>query len=348
MSRRSQRWPAVPGSPLVTRRSARRSAPTGRPGSAGRRPPPDVLAAPGSPVRARARTSGCHPMWHRSDEASDAGSSNPAWFGALAATPRARAISRRCAHTRPRGAPVRAREPCRHRESARWASRNWIEVSCNRRTAKPMARADDGSSHWTSSTATSTGPAWARARKAFRTATPMMWSSGDLALGLLAQQRHPQGPPLGRREVHEDVIADGLEEVAEARVGERCLGIGRPRLKHPARSIAGPVDRGLPQGRLAHPGLAIDEQDRSSTAIGEEGIDRRELGISPNDGLDHDEATSATLSATAGFRGHLQAVAQYRRPSRPVCAALDAGATLVKPVSCNRFQRRGEPWRRRP
>ena len=91
---------------------------------------------------------------------------------------------------------------------------------------------------------------------------------GVLALGLLAQQRHAQGPPLGRRQVHEDVIADGLEEIAEARVGERRLGIGRLRLKHPARSIAGPLDRGLPQGRLAHPGLAIDEQDRPSASFG--------------------------------------------------------------------------------
>ena len=129
-------------------------------------------------ARARARRAGCRPRCHGFAAAWRGGARPPIAHGGAARARRGRGARRRIRSSR---SPASGRSSPSGRPagpSIRRARRTPIGSSPRRRSAKPRASADGESSHWTSSTATRTGPDRARPRSALRSATATVRGSG--------------------------------------------------------------------------------------------------------------------------------------------------------------------------
>ena len=100
----------------------------------------------------------------------------------------------------------------------RLARRSATRSSCRRRPAYARTAADDGSSHWTSSTTTRSGRSSARARSAERNPTPSVRSSVGSALSS-RRSAALSARACGLGNSAEDVVENRLEEIAQT--GER-------------------------------------------------------------------------------------------------------------------------------
>jgi hypothetical protein len=114
------------------------------------------------------------------------------------------------------------------------------------------------SSHWTSSTATSTGSDRLRARSALSNATATARGVGRAVLRLRQEQRDLQRVPLGRGQLGKHVGGGIAEQVADRCEGQSRLGGRRRSGQRTKRALARHLDAGLPQRRLPHPRLAGD------------------------------------------------------------------------------------------
>ena len=203
--------------------------------------------------------------------------------------------------------------------------------SGSRRSANPSAFADEASSHWRSSIA-STSPSSARSSSALRTATPSArWSTGR-SFCVLDEQRHLERPALGRRQRRQRVVEDAVEQVAEADVRKRTLRFGGPRREHAEPTPAGVLDGGAPERRLPDPGLAFERDcDRAfpGAVPVEERRQRAELLFPPDDVDCH--STSIVTWA-------LPEVPQNERPrpgpfaSNGECRGAQTASTAAAPI----------------
>jgi hypothetical protein len=156
-----------------------------------------------------------------------------------------------------------------------------MDCSSSRRSANTSALADDGSSHWTSSTARTSGlrcedlePASDRDAERARI--------GGVAS--LEEKRYFERAAPRRGQHREDLFEDALEEVAEPGVRESSLRLGRPRDVYSEAKFTGGVDARKPERRLPDPRLAFEHHRRRSVgAPGEERSEGRELLVSADD-----------------------------------------------------------------
>jgi hypothetical protein len=85
---------------------------------------------------------------------------------------------------------------------------------------------------------------------------------GRLGPGLGAQQRHVERPPLRAGQPAEHGLRHRFQQIRERREAERGLRLDRAAGQHLPATMAGLVDPGRPQRRLADAGLALDQQRR--------------------------------------------------------------------------------------
>ena len=78
---------------------------------------------------------------------------------------------------------------------------------------------------------------------------------------LRAQEGHLERVALRRRELVGDVVEGVTEDVAERRERELRLRRGARAREHAVPEPARLVDSGAPEGRLADPSLALDQED---------------------------------------------------------------------------------------
>ena len=99
----------------------------------------------------------------------------------------------------------------------------------SRRNANASALAEDGSSHWTSSIATSSGSPSLSSCSALRIAIPSARGSTAISRRLLEQERDLERAPPRRRQRGQDLVEDVLEQIAQPHVSEAALSLGRSR-----------------------------------------------------------------------------------------------------------------------
>ena len=92
---------------------------------------------------------------------------------------------------------------------------------------------------------------------------------GHRALVVAEQESARERPSLRRRERREGVVEHRVQEVAEAGERERDLPLGGPRAQHEEPALARILDPRLPERRLAHAGLPLE--DERSCAVGDPG-----------------------------------------------------------------------------
>jgi hypothetical protein len=101
---------------------------------------------------------------------------------------------------------------------------------------------------------------------------------------LLAEERDGERASLRCRQSREHLFDRLPEQVAEAHEAERRFGLRRAARQHPVSASLGFSDGGLPQGRLADPRLALDEdRDGPLRIAGQTLLDRRELVLAADD-----------------------------------------------------------------
>ncbi len=87
-----------------------------------------------------------------------------------------------------------------------------------------------------------------------------------------------------RREARDQIGRDVGEEVTQDDIGKGALGLGGPRSEDVRTSLPCRGDACLPEGRLADPGRTLEhERSRALTRAIEEGANRRQLGVTPDD-----------------------------------------------------------------
>jgi hypothetical protein len=79
-------------------------------------------------------------------------------------------------------------------------------------------------------------------------------------LDLLQQERGTQCPPLRHGEVDDGVAGHSLQQVAQRAEREPRLGLGRAGPRDPDRGLARHRDAGAPEGGLADPRRALEQQ----------------------------------------------------------------------------------------
>ena len=187
------------------------------------------------------------------------------WRGRL--SPRRSASIRRVA---PRlSGPTSSRSSCRRASACsnaeglpgRSASRNPTGSSSSRRAANVSASADGGSSHWTSSTATSSGPRAASARSAFRKPSAIAPVSGGDVGRLGAQERNLQRTQLRRRQRSQLLRAHTVEQIDQRREREPRLRPARPGRKDTQSLRPRGSHPRVPQRRLPDPRPAAQARE---------------------------------------------------------------------------------------
>ncbi len=131
---------------------------------------------------------------------------------------------------------------------------------------------------------------------------------------LLELQRHLERAAAWRHEVRRHVADDAGQQLGQA--GE---GIGRLRLdaaagQNPGETLPGLLDARLPEGCLPDPGLAgEDERGGAVLDLGQEGADRVQLLLAPDDRSRHrDQASSVAATVAARWAA---SPARERMPS---------------------------------
>ena len=160
-----------------------------------------------------------------------------------------------------------------------------MSASGSRRSANPSALADEASSHWRSSIAT-TSPSLGQQLQRAPNRDPERPLVDGPSSGILDEQRDLERPAPGRCQRRQHVVEDAVEQVAEAGVRERALRLGGPRREHAEPAPAGVLDGGAPERRLPDPGLAF-ERDRDRAVAGPVPVEKRrqraELLVSADD-----------------------------------------------------------------
>ena len=131
-------------------------------------------------------------------------------------------------------------------------------VSGSRRSANPSALADEASSHWRSSIAT-TSPSSASSCKALRT-RPRAPGIDRTAAGVLDEEGDLERPGCGGVG-RAGRVEHSVEEIPEAGVRKAALRLGWARGEHAQRTPPCGVDGGAPERRLSDPRVAF-ERDR--------------------------------------------------------------------------------------
>ena len=167
--------------------------------------------------------------------------------------------------------------------SRRRATTSRTAPPSRRRSAKARALADDASSHWTSSIATTTG---------FRSLNRLEHIAyghcecalvGGLVRGLVTQKRDLQRASPRRGQLADHAVEDAVEEISEPHVREPALGLGRTRREHDKVEPARRRNRCPPQRRFPDSRLAL-EHERHWPVGGtvEEAKDGAELRVAPD------------------------------------------------------------------
>ncbi len=126
-------------------------------------------------------------------------------------------------------AAVRRPPPARARTAPAGGRRPAGRLPSRRRSAKASALADEESSHWTSSIATTTGLRSLSRPRTSRTATASARWSATSSAAFVAQKRDLERAPSRRRQLVDHVVEYAVEEIAEPDVREPALGLGRTR-----------------------------------------------------------------------------------------------------------------------
>ena len=116
------------------------------------------------------------------------------------------------------------------------------------------------------------------------------------AVAGLAQQRDLERPAPERRERGERVVQDDLEEVAEPRVCEPVLRLGRSCGEDAEPVLARRREGGAPERRLPDPGLAF-EHDRHGIVAQQQALDQEQLGVAADDLLLDERHPPASTAA---------------------------------------------------
>ena len=146
----------------------------------------------------------------------------------------------------------------------RWATRSPTRSAPSRRIAKAMTSAEDASSHWTSSMATSTGASAASRPSNDRSAVASVRAGTSPTRRLRPQQRDVDRVALRDGEPVERLGRHLLEDVADRRQRDAGLGLAGAAAQHPEAALASPVDGCCPDRGLADPGLAPDPERREA------------------------------------------------------------------------------------
>ena len=162
------------------------------------------------------------------------------------------------------------------------ARRNATALPSRRRAAKASASAEGGSSHWTSSIATSSGSRAARIRSALRKPTPVACGAVEPS-GLFAQQRNLERVPLRRRQTAQRSDVDAVEQVDQAGEREPRLGAATARDEHAHRARLRGLDAGLPESRLADAGPPVSRRAWSGRRGFQDWLIAAEFRLAPDD-----------------------------------------------------------------
>ena len=110
------------------------------------------------------------------------------------------------------------------------------------------------------------------------------------ALGLDDQERDFERPTLRRRQQRAHVLQKRIEEISDAGERKLRLGLGGTGDEEPKRAFAASLDARLPEGRLADPGLARQDDPGRPVPVRnrrEERDDRVFLLVPSDDGCAH-------------------------------------------------------------
>ena len=111
---------------------------------------------------------------------------------------------------------------------------------------------------------------------------------GGLRAGVLEQQRDPEGVLARRPERRQRALVDTAEQVGKTRERDRRLSLNCTAGEDNSSSAARFIDTVVPEKRLAHAGLAGQQQRRRTPADAlEETGDRAELGFACNHSTRH-------------------------------------------------------------
>lgn len=150
----------------------------------------------------------------------------------------------------------------------------------SRRAANSSPSADARSSHWASSIATRAGVSSERREDGDEGAA----DRARVGRARAAEQGGVERVPLRLRELVAHGVVCSADQVGERRVRQLCLALGRLCPQHPLAEPLGCFEAGPPESALPDPGLAFEEQRaRLALVPGEEGVDRRELGVAADD-----------------------------------------------------------------
>ena len=153
-----------------------------------------------------------------------------------------------------------------------------------RRSAICSTAADGESSHWTSSSASTSGPVAASAFRTSSSARPIA-RIGRAVAGLGQQQSDLERPAAQRRKRGGHLVEHGRHEVGEPGERQRSLRPRRCGARAPARSAAPLRARRAPTGSSSpDPGGACqDEGRRAVPDVGEERLQRPQLLVAADD-----------------------------------------------------------------
>ncbi len=188
-----------------------------------------------------------------------------------------------------RAAPRRSSSTRRLSSPARREQSNPTRSDRSRRPANARPPAEAGSSHWTSSIATTTGRSSASARNALRSARPIACGSGG---GPSSSSRTSASEsarlwPAGRAASASSSTVSRRSPMPE-NDSAVSLSAGRATRMRNAM-VARLIETGLPEGGLPDPGFAF-ERERQGTLgdAGHEPAYGRELGVPSHDAGGHD------------------------------------------------------------
>ena len=255
--------------------------------------------APPPCVRAPARTAGCR--------ASPRTSRRSTWRGRRQSEPLRQDAPDRVEARRLDLHPLQRRPSSARSRSAgvpgRRASRNAAGSSPRRRTAKASASSEARSSHWTSSTATSSGPRWASERSASSSPSAIACGSGGVPVGSARRSATSSACRCGGGQVREVFVLDAVEQVDQRGEREPRVGAARARGEHAHAAAAAGVDGGVPEGRLADPGSAGEDERARPYVRREERFERRQFRLAADDRGSHRLILAARLTCRPATSG---------------------------------------------
>jgi hypothetical protein len=106
---------------------------------------------------------------------------------------------------------------------------------------------------------------------------------GPLVLHGRPQQRDVEGETLRRRQLRLDLVQEIAEQVDKAGEWQAGLRLGRPRADDPEAALRGHGQRLLPDGALADPGFAAQEERARARARRQESANHIQLCFAPDD-----------------------------------------------------------------